>query len=374
MTNIVQANSETPQLQKLVKWLRDNWFLTAVLLILVYLIYNLLLTAFSSPSETQKFVRLVYTGFSEGAVLSLIALGLVLVYKSTDVINFAHGEFMVLGGFVGYQMLVWLQPYFQAWLENPVLTLIVAIIAVAMMTGIMIVLALILERLVLRPLIGEPVISVIMVTIGLSNIIHAIVGIIWGNNPVGLPFEVLPNNLFTDSGRFEIPFEGTRRPLFLSHENLMLIVVVVIVTAALLLFFRYSKHGIAMRATADDQQAAMSMGISIRVIFAFAWALAAITAALAGLMLGETAGGVSAQSFPVTALRAFPVIILGGLDSIAGAILGGLLIGFVETFTGGYIDPIVGTSLKDISPYIVLLIVMMIRPYGLFGREIIERV
>jgi branched-chain amino acid transport system permease protein len=150
----------------------------------------------------------------------------------------------------------------------------------------------------------------------------------------------------------------------------MMIAVVVLVTLALLQFFQRSKHGIAMRATADDQQAAMSMGISIRVVFAFAWALAAVTAALAGLMLGETAGGISAQIIPVTGLRAFPVIILGGLDSITGAIVGGLIIGFVETFTGGYLDP----SLKDIAPYLVLLIVLMIRPYGLFGQEIIERV
>lgn len=374
MTDITQTKQDFSHGQKIIKWIRKHWFLSIVLLILLYLLVNLFQVAFSSPSETQKFMRLVYTGFSEGAILALIALGLVLVYKSTDVINFAHGEFMVLGGFVGYQILVWLEPLFQSWIERPALAVIVALIAVAVTTAIMIALAIILERIVLRPLIGEPVISVIMITIGLSNIIHAIVGLIWGNNPVGLPFEVLPNDLFVESGRFEIPFEGTRRPLFLSHENLLLIVVVVLVTAALLLFFRYSKYGIAMRATADDQQAAMSMGISIRVVFAFAWALAAITAAIAGLMLGETAGGVSAQSFPVTALRAFPVIILGGLDSIVGAIVGGIIIGFVETFTGGYIDPIVGTSLKDIAPYIVLLIVLMIRPYGLFGQEIIERV
>lgn len=374
MTDITQTKQDPSQGQKIIKWLRSNWFLTIILLILLYLMVNLFQVAFSSPAETQKFMRLVYTGFSEGAILALIALGLVLVFKSTDVINFAHGEFMVLGGFIGYQMLVWLEPLFQAWIERPILAVIVAIIAVAATTAIMIFLAIILERIVLRPLIGEPVISVIMITIGLSNIIHAIVGLIWGNNPVRLPFEILPNDLFVESGRFEIPFEGTRRPLFLSHENLLLMLVVILVTAALLLFFRYSKYGIAMRATADDQQAAMSMGISIRVVFAFAWALAAITAAIAGLMLGETAGGVSAQTFPVTALRAFPVIILGGLDSIAGAIVGGIIIGFVETFTGGYIDPIVGTSLKDIAPYIVLLIVLMIRPYGLFGQEIIERV
>jgi branched-chain amino acid transport system permease protein len=351
-------------------FLRKNWLLSIVLVILAYLIVSILVSAFSDPEEMKKLIRLTYSSFSEGALLALIALGLVLVYKSTDVINFAHGEFMVLGGFVGYQMMIWLQPFFAAWIENPIGSFLIAMIAIVGMTIVIVILAIILERLVLRPLIGEPVISVIMVTIGLSNIIHAIVGLIWGNNPVGLPFEVLPTQLISESGRFELTFEGTRRPLFLQHENLMLIAVVVLVTFALLQFFQRSRHGIAMRATADDQQAAMSMGISIRVVFAFAWALAAVTAALAGLMLGETAGGVSAQIIPITGLRAFPVIILGGLDSITGAIIGGLIIGFVETFTGGYIDP----SLKDIAPYVILLIVMMIRPYGLFGQEIIERV
>jgi branched-chain amino acid transport system permease protein len=150
----------------------------------------------------------------------------------------------------------------------------------------------------------------------------------------------------------------------------MLIAVVILVTGGLLLFFQRSKHGIAMRATADDQQAAMSMGISIQVIFAIAWSLAAVTAAVSGLMIGETSVGISGQDIPVVSLRAFPVIILGGLDSIAGAIIGGLAIGLVEQYTGGYIDP----SLKEIMPYIVLLIILMIRPYGLFGQRIIERV
>lgn len=368
----VSKEKQVSIVERLIKFVRGNVLLSIVLAVLAYIVISILIGAFSEPNEMKKLIRLTYTSFSEGALLALIALGLVLVYKSTDVINFAHGEFMVLGGFVGYQLMIWLQPMFESYLENPLGSLLIGMIAIVGMTIVMVILAIILERLVLRPMIGEPVISVIMVTIGLSNVIAAIVGLIWGNNPVGLPFEVLPNNLISQSepARFEMTFPGVRRALFLQHENLMLIAVVVLVTLALLQFFQRSKHGIAMRATADDQQAAMSMGISIRVVFAFAWALAAVTAALAGLMLGETAGGISGQIIPVTGLRAFPVIILGGLDSITGAILGGLIIGFVETFTGGYIDP----SLKEIAPYVVLLIVLMIRPYGLFGQEIIERV
>src|SRR5690606_21625163 len=149
MTDTAQSKKEPSQWQKITQWLRGNWFLTIVLLILAYLIINLLRVAFSDAAETQKFMRLVYTGFSEGAILALIALGLVLVYKSTDVINFAHGEFMVLGGFVGYQMLIWLQPLFQNWIATPILAVLVAILAVAAMTAIMIILAIILERLVL---------------------------------------------------------------------------------------------------------------------------------------------------------------------------------------------------------------------------------
>lgn len=386
----ISKEKQVSLVERFIKFVRGNVLLSIVLAVLAYIVISILIGAFSDPEEMKKLIRLTYTSFSEGALLALIALGLVLVYKSTDVINFAHGEFMVLGGFVGYQIMTWFQqpelhirihrfstviqnPVYEfviEYIKNPIGSMVISMIAIVLMAIIMVRLAIILERLVLRPMIGEPVISVIMVTIGLSNVIAAIVGLIWGNNPVGLPFEVLPNNLVSDSARFEMTFEGVRRPLFLQHENLMLIAVVVLVTLALLQFFQQSKHGIAMRATADDQQAAMSMGISIRVVFAFAWALAAVTAALAGLMLGETAGGISGQIIPVTGLRAFPVIILGGLDSITGAILGGLIIGFVETFTGGYIDP----SLKEIAPYVVLLIVLMIRPYGLFGQEIIERV
>lgn len=308
------------------------------------------------PNELQKFIRLLYTGLSDGAILALIALGLVLVYKATDVINFAHGEFMMLGAYIGYQAMVWLEPLLDSiWLT-------VAVIGV--MVVAMIAIGIIVERLILRPLIGESVISVIMVTVGMSNIIQAIVGGIWGKSPQRLPETIIPSD-----GRFEVLIEGARRPLFLTHNSLIAVVIVLVITAALILFFRYSKHGIAMRATADDQQAAMSMGISIRVVFAFAWSLAALTAAAAGLMIADLTIGVSA-AIPGVGLRAFPVIILGGLDSIAGAIIGGFAIALIETFASGYIDP----SLKDVIPYVVLILILMVRPYGLFGQKIIERV
>lgn len=310
-----------------------------------------------NPDEILKFIRLTYSGFSDGALLALIALGLVLVYKSTDVINFAHGEFMLLGAYVGYQSLLTLQTIVTS---EP----LVVLIGVLIMVVVMVLIGLLVERLVLRPLIGEPVISVIMVTIGLSNIIQAVVGGIWGKTPQSLPVEVIPV-----SERFTISIEGARRPLLLQQESLVAVFIVLVLVLLLIVFFRRSKHGIAMRATADDQQAAMSMGISVKVIFALTWSLAAVTAAVAGLLIAELTIGVSGD-IPGVGLRAFPVIILGGLDSILGAIVGGIAIGLIETYASGYIDP----SLKNVVPYIVLLIVLMIRPYGLFGQKLIERV
>jgi branched-chain amino acid transport system permease protein len=309
------------------------------------------------PNELQKFIRLTYTGLTDGTLLALIALGLVLVYKATDVINFAHGEFMLLGAYIGYQALVWLAPV----LSSEPLLVIAAIIATLI---VMIMVGILVERLVLRPLIGEPVISVIMVTIGLSNIIQAIVGGVWGVSPRSLPTDIIPVD-----DRFTLNIEGARRPLLLAQDSLVAVLIVLALVTLLMFFFRRSRHGIAMRATADDQQAAMSMGISIQVIFALTWSLAAMTAAVAGLLISDLTVGVSGD-IPGVGLRAFPVIILGGLDSIVGAIVGGLAIGLIETYGSGYIDP----SLKNVIPYMVLLVVLMVRPYGLFGQKIIERV
>ncbi len=303
-----------------------------------------------------KFIRLTYTGLSEGALLGLIALGLVLVFKSSDVINFAHGEFMLLSAYVVYQVMLWLQGAGVTDLLLPIALLI----GVLAMVG----LGVLVERLILRPLIGEPVISVIMVTIGLTNILQAIVGAVWGVNPQSLPTPILPIE-----GRFEFVLEGARRPLFLPYEGVFMVVIVLLLVGFLTLFFRRSKYGIAMRAAADDQQAAMSMGISIKTVFAFAWSLAAIIAGVAGLLIANLTNNVSGDIDNV-GLRAFPVIILGGLDSIPGAIIGGFIVGLIESYASGYIDP----SVKNVIPYVVLLVILMIKPYGLFGQKRIERV
>ena len=304
-----------------------------------------------SPNDLRLFIQFTMTGLSEGALLALIALGLVLIYKSTDVLNFAHGEFMLLGAFITWDLLV---NY-----ELPLL------IALGIAGVIMVVVAIGVERMMLRPLIGKPIISVIMVTIGMSSLIHAIVGGIWGPKRQVLP-QIFPE-IFEGPG-LRIFIEGVRRPAQISYDRIYWIIVAVALVLLFVFFFRKSRQGIAMRATADDQQAAMSMGISIQRIFAITWAVAALTAGVSGLMVADF--DTVSTSINEVVLRAFPVIILGGLDSIAGAIIGGMVIALTEQYVSGFIDP----SLKNVVPYLVLLLVLMARPYGLFGEKIIERV
>ncbi|MBI5838981.1 MAG: branched-chain amino acid ABC transporter permease [Chloroflexi bacterium] len=287
------------------------------------------------------FIQLTLTGLTNGAILALAALGFVLIYKSSDVLNFAQGEFLLVGAYVTFAMLA---QFGLHWTLGMALTILIAI-------G----LGVLVERLVLRPMIGEPIISVIMVTIGLSSLLKAIVSTIWGNLPKAFP-PFIPSQ--------PVQILGAT----VGADRLWAIVIAMLLLGIFTFFFRRSKEGIAMRAVADDQQAALSMGISVKKIFAWAWSIAAATAAIGGVLVANIVG-VSGElaNFGV---RVFPVVILGGLDSIPGAIIGGVIIGLLESYTGGYI----GQGLNQVLPFVVLIIILMIRPYGLFGQEIIERV
>ncbi len=289
----------------------------------------------------ELFIQLTLTGLTNGAILALAALGFVLIYKASDVINFAQGEFLLVGGYVTYAMI---GQFGLAWPIGMLIT-----IAVAIGLGALV------ERFVLRPLIGEPIISVIMVTIGLSSLLKAIVSTIWGNQPKAFP-SFIPSEPVDVLGAT------------VGADRLWAIVIAIIMLGLFTFFFRRSKEGIAMRAVADDQQAALSMGISVKKIFAWAWSIAAISAAVGGALVANIVG--VSQELSHFGLRVFPVVILGGLDSIPGAIIGGIIIGLLETYTGGYI----GMGLNQVVPFIVLILILMVRPYGLFGQEIIERV
>lgn len=289
----------------------------------------------------STFLNLLVYGLADGAILALAALGFVLIYKATEVINFAQGEFLLIGAYMFYTAFV--------VMGLPLIAAALVGVVVATLIGILV------ERFILRPMVGEDPISIIMVTIGLSMLLKAIVQMFYGTSPKSQP-AILP--------RGSVEFLGAVVPL----NRLLVILIAAIVLTAFTIFFRKSRHGIAMRAVADDQQAAMTMGISVRRIFAMAWALAAVSALIAGVLLAD----ISAvdQNIAAFGLMVFPVVILGGLDSVPGTIVGGLTIGLITQMVSGYLDP----GLATVIPYVVLVLILLVRPYGIFGETRIERV
>jgi branched-chain amino acid transport system permease protein len=295
--------------------------------------------------DSVFFSSQVITGLATGGIYALVALGFVLIYKSTDVINFAQGDLLMVGAYVGWALTTAGLPFPLAF----VLTLIVAAL-----------IGLLIERIVLRPMIGEPIIAVIIVTLGLSSMLRGLVFFVASTEVRRFPEDIFPITPF-QVGPFSVP-------QIYAWALAIAAVAVLVLTG----FFRFSRQGIALRAAADDQQAAMSMGIRISWAFALSWALSAAVAAAAGILLGNLTG----VNFTLAdiGLQVFPVVILGGLDSIPGAIVGGLVIGVLQNLASGYLDPCVGGGLKNVFPFFVLVAILMLKPYGLFGRERIERV
>ena len=291
------------------------------------------------------FFDLFVNGLMIGSMYALVALGFVLIYKATSVVNFAQGDLVMFGGYIAAALVV--------------LYKLPLAVALPVLLGSMIALGFIVERGVLRPMVGQNVISVVMVTIGLSQVFQGSAAMLWGAQTKNIP---LP-----------IPLEPyVIWEIYISPVNLVAALVSGIFLVAFAWFFRKSRMGIAMRATANDQQAAMAVGINVRFIFALSWAIAGLTAALGGVLWGNLIG-VDTQ-LALVGLKVFPAVILGGLDSVPGALVGGLIIGAVESVAAGYVDPYVGGGTKDFLPYVLMILALMVRPYGFFGREIIERV
>jgi branched-chain amino acid transport system permease protein len=297
-------------------------------------------------AQVVFLLQLLIAGIAVGAVYSLMALGFVLIYKASTVVNFGPGELVLFGAYVAWATILNMQlPLVVAF----PLTLVVAIL-----------LGLVIERGVLRPLIGEPIISVIMVTFGFASVIRGVLNLSWGSDT--RPFPVL----FSPE-----PFH--LGPVPVSPVYLWSFVMVLVLLAVFSLFFKFSLIGTAMRATADNQQVAQSLGVSVKGVFALSWSIAAGVSALGGIILGSIRGGVD-FSLADLGLKVFPVVILGGLDSVAGVIVGGIVIGVLENLSGGYLDPVLGGGVKEVAPFVVLVIILMVRPYGLFGKHDIERV
>jgi branched-chain amino acid transport system permease protein len=295
--------------------------------------------------ELEFLFSLLVSGLSIGLMYSLIALGFVLVYKATDAINFAQGEFVMLAGFMATATLAANLPIWVAIL-----------VAIFGMIG----LSFALERLVLRPLLGRPVVAVIMATIGLAAILKGLPPI----TPIGASTRAIPLPI-SDT---PIPFG----PATIPPIQALGVIVSMIFLAGFTWFFLKSRMGVAMRAVADNQQVAMAMGINVERYFAIAWAMAGLVSALGGIIWGSMLG-VDTQ-LALVGFKVFPVVILGGLDSIIGAVVGGIIVGLVEAIAAGYLDPLVGGGTKDFAPYVLMIIMLMFKPYGLFGKRKIERV
>lgn len=293
----------------------------------------------------DEFLQLAASGVVTGGIYALIAIGFVVVYKATGVINFATGELMMLGAFFGWTAMVFLRLPFAA-------ALLVAVVGAAAVGALV-------ERVVLRPMLGQRPISVIMVTIGLGSIFRGLAQVIWSGEYRSFP-TIFPRR----------PIE--LGPVVLPSRQAWPFLIALAAIFALAAFFRFTRTGTAMRATADDQATAFGMGIDIRRVFSLSWVLAAATAALAGVVIGII-GGISPQLGAV-GLRIFPVVILGGLDSVGGALVGGVVMGVLENLAGGYLDPLFpGTGVKEVVPFLALVLILMVRPWGLFGTREIER-
>jgi branched-chain amino acid transport system permease protein len=295
----------------------------------------------------QYFLQLVISGLVVGSIYSAVALGFVIIYKSTRVVNFAQGEFLMVGAYVCYAFLVQMHVPFWG--------------ALLLTISFSMVLALLIERLILRPMIGEPIISIIMVTIGLSLVLRSAVAVAWGTDILVYQPKLFPQEMITMIG---VP---------VSLEFVWCFVLSIVLLVVFSVFFKYSKAGVAMRATAFNQQVAQSMGISVKHIFALSWVISAIVSGIGGVLIGNI-NGINNSLFHF-GLKVFPATILGGLDSILGAALGGIIVGVLENLSDGLCKTYFDLSgVKEVAPYVILVIILMIKPYGLFGTREIERV
>jgi len=292
------------------------------------------------------FLQLVVTGLAQGMVYALIAIGFVIILKCSEVFNIAQGHFVLIGGYLGYTFLV---PFgLPIWVA----------LGMAIVTAI--IMGLLIERLILRPLLGEPVLAVIMATIALATILGGLATLLWGGEYK--PYHGLLPSISLKIGAVSLP-----------SESLIGLIVSVICVALLMLLFHYTKIGLAMRATAEDLQVVQSLGIRATTVYAVSWVIACVVGVIGGILLG----GVSGAHIELAniGIKAFAVVLLGGVNSIGGAIVAGIILGMLENVAAGYLDPLLpGGGLAQVFPFIVMIIVLVFRPYGLFGLARIERI
>lgn len=292
-----------------------------------------------------EFLQYSITGIAVGMVYALIALGFALIWKSSSVANLALGQLVLISSWFTYGMLV--QAKFPYWVGFPLTILF------ALFLGWMI------ERFAMRPLIAQPILSLITVTLGVGYFLEGVVTFVWPMSVAALP------RLF--------PHEPVRiGPAVVSQEYVWAAVISLVLFCLLSLFFKYHRMGIAMRATADDQLAVQACAIPVTSVFSTSWMFACVVAAVGGVLISSI-GGIT-HGLVETGLKSFSVVILGGLDSFVGCIVAGPIIGLCENLGGGYLTQFIGPGIKDIIPFIIIIIVMIVKPYGLFGETRIERI
>jgi len=288
-------------------------------------------------------LQIVISGMAQGCIYGLIALGLVLIYKTTETVSFAHGELMMLGAFTGFALMT-----LAGW---PFWLALLATIGAMLLFGIA------LERVVIRPILGQPAFSLVMLTIGIGYVARGLVTMIPG---IGTETHTLP-----------VPYKDQTwnlGGLVLNVEQMVVIGATAALSALLYAMFRYSKVGIAMQASSQNQLAAYYMGIPVRRLNGLAWGLAAAVAAIAGLLLAPITFVYANMGF--IGLKAIPAAVVGGFGSLPGAIVGGLVIGIVESLSGFYLPE----GFKDVAPYVVVLVMLVVRPNGLFGEKLRKKV
>ncbi len=291
----------------------------------------------------MQFIQLVISGIAQGCIYGLIALGFVLIYKATETVSFAQGELMMLGAFLGLAGMSMLG--FQFWL---------AVLASILAMGLF---GVLLERVVIRPILGQPAFSIVMLTIGIGYVARGAITMIPG---IGTETHTLP-----------VPYKDqvwNLGALVLSAEQVVVIIVTGVLCMGLFAMFRYTRLGIAMQAASQNQLAAYYMGIPVKRLNGLVWGLAAAVAAIAGLLLAPITFVHANMGF--IGLKAFPAAVVGGFGSLPGAIVGGLVIGIVESLSGFYLPE----GFKDIAAYIVVLIMLMVKPNGLFGETLRKKV
>ena len=286
------------------------------------------------------FAELMASGLAVGAVYGLIAMSFAIIYKSTGLLNFAQGEMGMIIAYVAWSISTSVD-------GNPVIVAVGSI-------GFAILFALAVERIVIRPMMSEPILAQIMVTIGLSVIFRSAIVLIWDG---------LPHNMDVASGNNLIDLGGVR----VREAQIAVLLALVLAIVGMWAFFRYSRFGVAMRAVASDEATAQLMGVNSGKVQMAAWAAAAVMSGIAGVLFA-IAYELSPSLYAL-GLKAFPATILGGLDAVIGSAVGGIIIGVTENLVGGYLS----SGLKEVAGFVIIILILMIRPYGLFGEKRIER-